>query len=190
MNLKIISTTVTRFGSYYKCVPVAPGFQAEVPKWTGVPSESDSKWLGTKIWPPPVMPGIRFLIERERVGKGRQDQCGCPLQGSIDCVRFHVAERRKRLKLELGSTFQDWKFDQMGEEVAQTWTEEDQKKFSAIVGPNPLSIEKCFWSGIYKSFPRKSREELVSYYFNVFLLKRRRHQNRFAPNDINSDDDD
>lgn len=32
-------------------VPVGPQFQAKVPEWDGVISGSDSKWLGTHMWP-------------------------------------------------------------------------------------------------------------------------------------------
>ncbi|OMO93981.1 hypothetical protein COLO4_16589 [Corchorus olitorius] len=85
-------------------VPIGPLFQAEVPKWTGVASESDSKWLGTRVWSLDKKK-LRNLVEVDRIGKGRQDLCGCPLQGSKECVKFHVAERRRKLKLELGSAF-------------------------------------------------------------------------------------
>ncbi|OMO93187.1 hypothetical protein CCACVL1_06594 [Corchorus capsularis] len=98
-------------------VPIGPLFQAEVPKWTGVASESDSKWLGTRVWPLDKKE-LKNLVEVDRIGKGRQDSCGCPLQGSLECVKFHVGERRRKLKLELGSAFNQWKFDKMGEEVA------------------------------------------------------------------------
>lgn len=171
-----------------KQIPVGPAFQAEVPGWTGVPSESDFKWLGTQIWP--LQKAERkFFIERDPIGKGRQDSCGCQVQGSVECVRFHIAEKRYRLKLEVGSAFYNWKFDKMGEEVMLSWTDEDQKNFKNIVRSNPPSLEKRFWDQIFKFFPSKSREELVSYYFNVFLLQRRAHQNRYFPCDVDSDDD-
>lgn len=171
-----------------KIIPVGPLFQAQVPEWTGVPCESDSKWLGTRVWP--LEKGQnRNLIERERIGKGRQDSCGCPVPNSVDCVRFHIAEKRYRLKLELADAFYSWKFDKMGEEVMLLWTEEEKKNFEAIVRLNPPSAEKRFWNQIVKYFRGKSREALVSYFFNVFLLQRRAHQNRFTPDDIDSDDD-
>ncbi|KAK9280679.1 hypothetical protein L1049_014377 [Liquidambar formosana] len=172
-----------------KRVPVGPFFQAKVPEWTGVALESDSKWLGTRIWP--LERGEnRSLIERDRIGKGRQDSCGCQFQGSVECVRFHIAEKRIRVKLELGSAFHRWKFDKMGEEVTLSWTKEEEKKFRAIVRLNPPSLDKCFWDQMFKLFPTKSREDLVSYYFNVFLLRRRGYQNRSTPNNIDSDDDE
>ncbi|XVE77164.1 hypothetical protein DITRI_Ditri13aG0039800 [Diplodiscus trichospermus] len=170
-------------------VPIGPLFQVEVPDWTGVTSESDAKWLGTHVWPLEKKEQ-KFLVERDPIGKGRQDSCGCHVQGSIQCVKFHVTERRLKIKLELGSAFKQWKFDRMGEEVAFAWKEGERKIFSAIVKSNPRSMEKCFWDEIYTRFPNKSREELVCYYYNVFLLQRRAYQNRITPSNINSDDEE
>ncbi|GMJ00920.1 AT-Rich Interacting Domain 1 [Hibiscus trionum] len=168
-------------------VPIGPHFQVEVPAWTGVASESDEKWLGTRVWP--LEKEQRFLIERDRIGKGRQDSCGCHSPGSSECVKFHVAERRSKVRLELGSAFYKWKFDKMGEEVASTWSKEEQKMFSSIVKSNPTSLQKCFWDEICKHFRKKSREELVCYYYSVFLLQRRAYQNRVTPSNIDSDDE-
>ncbi|KAF8033269.1 hypothetical protein BT93_D2007 [Corymbia citriodora subsp. variegata] len=164
-------------------------YQAVVPDCNGVSSESDSKWLGTKVWPLNETEK-RTIIERDPIGKGRQDSCGCLLRGSSECVRFHIAEKRLKLKIELGSAFYRWNFHKMGEEVRLAWTEEERNEFTTIMKMNSLSEDKCFWDKIFRVFPRKSREELVSYYFNVFLLQRRGCQNRVSPNDINSDDDE
>ncbi|OWM88193.1 AT-rich interactive domain-containing protein 1 [Punica granatum] len=170
-------------------VPVGPQFQAKVPEWDEVTSESDSKWSGTRIWPLEKTEH-RSLIERDPIGKGRQDSCGCQIQGSAECIRFHIAEKRMKLKLELGSAFFRLKLDKMGEEVELSWTEEEQNRFAVIVKSNPQSQYKCFWDHMFKAFRNKSREELVSYYFNVFLLKRRAYQNRFTRDSIDSDDDE
>ncbi|XP_042491372.1 AT-rich interactive domain-containing protein 2-like [Macadamia integrifolia] len=170
-------------------VSVGPLFQARVPDWTGVPSESDCKWLGTQVWP--LETGQYYtLIESDPIGKGRQYWCDCRLPGSVECVRFHIAEKRMRLKIELGSAFHIWKFNDMGEEVSLPWTEEEEKKFKAIVRLNPPSLGRTFWDQIYKCFPNKKRRDLVSYYFNAFLLRRRSYQNRVTPNSIDSDDDE
>ncbi|MBA0704414.1 hypothetical protein Golax_016672 [Gossypium laxum] len=169
-------------------VPIGPQFQFEVPVWTGVASGSDAKWLGTRFWPLEKKEN-RFLIERDRIGKGRQDLCGCQVQGSVQCVKFHVAEKRSKLKLELGPAFKKLKFDKMGEDVASAWKEGEQKMFSNIVKSNPSSQQKCFWDEICKHFRNKSREELVCYYYNVFLLQRRAYQNRVTPSNIDSDDE-
>lgn len=171
------------------CVPLGSNFQAEVPEWTGETFESDSKWFGFKVWPVEKLEH-RFLIERDPIGRGRQDTCGCQVPGSNECIRFHVAEKKLRLKRELGSAFYQWRIDKMGEDVALSWTNEEQKKFKAIVTSNPPSTGICFWNKIFKSFPTKSREDLVSYYFNVFVLCRRGYQNRFTPSNIDSDNDE
>ncbi|KAA8520653.1 hypothetical protein F0562_014909 [Nyssa sinensis] len=173
-----------------KRIPVGPLFQAKVPEWTGETYESDSKWSGTQVWPLKDGEHNKYLIERDRIGKGRQDSCGCQFSGSVECVRFHVAEKRMRVKLELGSAFNRWKFDKMGEEVALAWRKEEEKKFQAIVRSNPASMDKCFWDEICKSFPSKNREDLVSYYYNVFLLHHRGYQNRSTSSNIDSDDDE
>lgn len=174
---------------YNRKVPLGYQYQAVMPVWNGISSESDSKWLGTKVWPLNETEK-RTIIERDPIGKGRQDSCGCLVQGSTECVRFHIAEKRLKLKIELGSAFYRWNFHKMGEEVRLSWTEEEQKKFTTIMKMNSLSEDKCFWDQIFRVFPRKSREELVSYYFNVFLLHRRGCQNRESPSEINSDDDE
>ncbi|XP_014496446.1 AT-rich interactive domain-containing protein 1 isoform X1 [Vigna radiata var. radiata] len=171
-------------------IPVGPNHQAEVPEWTGITCESDSKWLGTQIWPPKFVNSKSCLIERDPIGKGRQDSCGCPVQGSVECVRFHVGEKRSKVKMELGEAFFQWRLDMVGEEVSSSWTDEDEKKFRDVVKSNPASLDKCFWDHLFKTFPKKSREDLVCYYFNVFLLQQRAYQNRHTPDNIDSDDDE
>ncbi|KAL3829682.1 hypothetical protein ACJIZ3_018484 [Penstemon smallii] len=174
-----------------KQIRVGPLFQADLPQLLGSNYESDSKWLGTRIWPlEKVEQNHSSLIERDPIGKGRQESCGCQFPGSVECIRFHIREKKIKLKLELGSAFNNWKFDGMGEEVALTWTKEEEKKFEKIVKSNRLSSEKYFWEELFKSFPGKGREALVSYYFNVFLLQRRGKQNRDGTLDIQSDDEE
>ncbi|GFY90263.1 ARID/BRIGHT AND ELM2 DNA-binding domain-containing protein [Actinidia rufa] len=177
--------------SHRKRIPVGPLFQAKVLEWTGETYEDDSRWLGSQIWPLKDGESNKHLIERERIGKGRQDSCGCQYPGSTECVRFHTAEKRMRVKLELGLAFHRWKFDKIGEEVALSWTKEEEKKFQAIIKSNPPSLNKCFWDEMFNAFPSKSREDLVSYYFNVYLLQRRGCQNRSTtPSNIDSDDEE
>lgn len=175
---------------YQKRVPIGPTFQAEVPFWEGpVPeSESDvSRWLGEEQWSLDVN---HRDVDVDHLGKGRPDSCGCRLQGSVECVRFHVAEKRFLLKRELGPVFYTWKFDKMGEEISLFWTEEEENRFKELVRLNPPSQTSSFWVPIYRSFPFRTRQSLVSYYFNVFLQRRRSYQNRVTPKDIDSDDDD
>ncbi|MBA0560003.1 hypothetical protein Golob_016931, partial [Gossypium lobatum] len=77
----------------------------------------------------------------------------------------------------------------MGEEVAFGWNEKEKDMFSSIVKSNP-PLGKCFWDEIYNHFHDKSREELVCYYFNVFLLQHRAYQNQVVPNSITYDDEE
>ncbi|KAK7399192.1 hypothetical protein VNO78_10370 [Psophocarpus tetragonolobus] len=173
--------------SLEKQVSVGPRFQAEVPEWTGVVSESDSKWLGTRVW------SLRHDTEpatETDLGRGRQEECSCEFQGSVACVRLHIAENRMKLKLELGSEFYHWGLDRMGEEVSLQWTPEEEKKFKHIMRSNIPSKNKYFWNNASKYFPNKRRKHLVSYYFNVFLIQLRTYQNRVTPKSVDSDDDE
>ncbi|XP_052193245.1 AT-rich interactive domain-containing protein 1 isoform X2 [Diospyros lotus] len=172
-----------------KRVPVGPLFQANVPEWSEEIYESDPRWLGLQVWPPKSKEHNRYVIERARIGRGRQDSCGCRHPGSVECVRFHISNKRMQVKIELGSAFHCWKFDMMGEEVALSWKKEDEQRFKEIVRSNPPSMDKCFWDELVRSFPSKAREDLVSYLFNVFILQRRAHQNRSPPCNIDSDEE-
>lgn len=182
-----------------KRIPIGPYFQAVVPPWDGLPKQlgnvacssvddlEDSKFLGTQIWP---VRGGRKVVNKERIGKGRSNTCFCEFPGSIECVRFHIQEERERLKSELGSAFFTWRFDDMGEDVSRSWAPAEERKFRALVRLNPVSIGKNFWNHLPACFPSKSMEMLVSYYFNVFVLRRRSIQNRAMPEQIDSDDDE
>ncbi|KAL2469035.1 AT-rich interactive domain-containing protein 2 [Forsythia ovata] len=173
-----------------KQIPLGPLFQADVPDFCEEAYKIDCKWLGTRIWPLEKRERNKNLIERVPIGRGRRESCGCQFPGSVECVRFHVAEKRMMVKLELGTAFYGWKFNSMGEEVALSWTKEDENKFQDIVKSNCLLSEKYFWDELFKFFPRKDREALVNYYYNVFLLRRRGYQNRNDASDIDSDDEE
>lgn len=175
---------------FQKLVCVGPLFQAEVPEWTGIVAESDSKWLGTRFWPSQNRKH-KSLMEKDPFGKRKQDSCSCQIPGSVRCIRFHIAENRMKLKLELGSLFYQWGFDRMGEEVSLSWTIAEEKRFKDMVRLKPPSLNKFFWDiEVYKFLPTKTREKLVRYYLNVFLVRRRAYQNRVTPKDIDSDDDE
>ncbi|KAL4337197.1 hypothetical protein AHAS_Ahas12G0086100 [Arachis hypogaea] len=91
-----------------KYVPIGPRHQVMVPEWNNggaASSESDSKWLGTRVWPLKDGMNPRVVIERDAIGKGRQDSCGCSARGLVDCVGFHIDEKKTKLKLELGKHF-------------------------------------------------------------------------------------
>lgn len=173
-----------------KRTPLGRCFQAKVPEWTEQAYEPDNKWLGTPVWPLEKTETRSSLIELDRIGKGRQDSCGCQFSGSLECVRFHVSEKRSRSRLELGSAFEKWKFDDMGENVALKWARSDEKKFEDIIKSTPASSGTSFWDELSSRFENKTMAVMVSYYFNVYLLRRRAHQNRSDPNNIDSDDDE
>ena len=173
--------------SFRRQVSVGPLFQAEVPEWTGMASDTDSKWLGTQEWP--LKSGEHdSLAVTDPIGRGRPDSCGCWIAGSVECIRLHIAETRMKLKFELGSVFYRWRFDGMGEEVSLRWTAEEEKRFKYMVQLEAPSLN-AFWPGASKFFPRKTRQDLVSYYFNVFVIRRRSYQNRVTPKTIDSDDE-
>ncbi|GLT90869.1 hypothetical protein SLE2022_087850 [Rubroshorea leprosula] len=170
-------------------VCVGPSFQAEVPEWTGMVSDSDIKWLGNRVWSSES--GERdSLTEMDSIGKGRPEACACLFPGSVECVRFHIAEKRMKLKLELGRVFYCWKFDRMGEEVSLRWTIEEEKRFKNMVQSASQSLDACFWADASKYFHDKTREDLVSYYFNVLCIQHRSYQNRVTPRNIDSDNDE
>lgn len=172
-----------------KRVSIGANFQAEVPEWTGVALESDPKWLGSIHWPLKTE-DQNLIAKKTPIGKGRPDSCDCRLPGSVECIRFHIAEKKARLKSELGMAFYSWRFHFMGEEVSLSWTEEEEKKFKTTVSLNPRSLDKFFWNPLCKCFRTKGWRSLVSYYFNVLVLRRRMYQNRVTPGSIDSDDDE
>ncbi|KAL2461544.1 AT-rich interactive domain-containing protein 2 [Abeliophyllum distichum] len=171
-------------------IPIGPLFQADIPDSCGEAYDNDSNWVGTLIWPLEKVEANLTLIEGDPIGKGRQESCRCQSPGSVECVRFHVGEKRMMVKLELGSAFYGWKFDSVGEEVALSWTKEEEYKFQDIVKSKPSSLEKYIWDELFNGLPCKGRESLVSYYYNVFLLQRRGYQNRTSTSDIDSEDEE
>ncbi|KAJ6734803.1 DNA BINDING PROTEIN [Salix purpurea] len=78
----------------------------------------------------------------------------------------------------------------MGEVIANKWTGEEEQAFHEVVLSNPVSLRKNFWDHLPSTFPSRTKKELVSYYFNVFMLQKRADQNRFDPLNIDSDDDE
>lgn len=174
-------------------VPVGPEFQAELPqlvsanKNEGLYSdtcEPDSlRWLGECIWP--VWESESVSSEKV-ISSIRSTVCSCAARDSIQCVRLHVEEKREILRKELGKAFYAWGFDNMGEAATKHWMCEDKLTFHEVVRENPLS----FWNELFAAFPTKQTRELVSYYFNVFVLQRRAIQNRVDAWNIDSDDDE
>jgi len=171
-----------------KLVFVGCRFQAEVPQWTGVVYERDSKWLGTQVWS--VKDDSEPTTETDLVGRGRRGKCSCNVQGSVHCVRVHIAANRMKVKLELGSTFYHWGFDKMGEEVSHRWTADEEKRFKDAMRLKIPSQNKSFWNNPSIYFQRKTRKDMVSYCLNVYLIQLRSYQNRVTPETVDSDNEE
>ncbi|KAH0468207.1 hypothetical protein IEQ34_003240 [Dendrobium chrysotoxum] len=189
--------------SHWRHVPVGPVHQADLPKWVtrdsniasdnGTTSYADrdeasaDKWLGSCVMPMPD----RDSITKDVLSCYSKIVCDCTDEGSINCVRKHVMEARENLIRALGQEeFIQMGFSHMGEIVAQTWTEEEENLFHEVVLSNPESAGRNFWAVLRKAFPSSSFKELVSYYFNVFMLRKRAHQNRFDRLNVDSDNDE
>ncbi|XP_020885490.1 AT-rich interactive domain-containing protein 1 isoform X3 [Arabidopsis lyrata subsp. lyrata] len=171
------------------CALVGSEFQAEVPEWTDITPESDTKWLGTRIWPlTKEQTNRNLLIERDRIGKGRQDPCGCHSPGSTECVKFHITAKQDKLKLELGPAFYMWCFDVMGEGTLHYWTDLELKKIKSLMS-SPPSLSPAFFDQAKMILSSKGRGKIVSYFYNVTLLQYRANQSRITPHDIDSDTD-
>ncbi|KAK8950420.1 AT-rich interactive domain-containing protein 2 [Platanthera guangdongensis] len=174
-------------------IPIGRHAQADVPDWIGPIGRhaglednlDDSRWLGTSVWP---LKRNNTVVDWESIYKGRRDPCGCVFPGSIECVKLHVRNVRRHLKSNLGRAFFDWRFEQMGEEVSRSWTLKDQVKFDEIVRLNPESAGKSFWVEALKYFTNKSKKEIVSYYFNVYVLRWIRRYTRLKSEAADGDD--
>ncbi|XP_022776770.1 uncharacterized protein LOC111318274 [Durio zibethinus] len=186
-----------------KQVPLGPNHQAYVPSWDRhikkdkfaqndtldtTDNDNEEIVMGTCVIP---MPDSDLSTNNSgKVGAGRTD-CSCLDRGSLRCVQQHVMEAREKLRKSLGhEKFVKLGFYDMGEDVAYKWSEEDEEIFREVVYANPLSLGKKFWKHLTVVFPSRSKRELVSYYFNVFILQRRAVQNRSSILDIDSDDDE
>ncbi|XP_071693415.1 uncharacterized protein [Rutidosis leptorrhynchoides] len=170
-----------------KQVPIGPECQADIPEWCGY-TEYENKFIGSSVI---LMPELDPTVcSDDTVGKGRTDCC-CEDSGSLRCVRQHIIEARENLKRRIGNErFSTLGFDTMGDFVACKWTEEDEQLFHEVVYSNPASLGKNFWENLADAFPSRTNREIVSYYFNVFVLQRRAEQNRFDPMNADSDDDE
>ncbi|XP_057810766.1 uncharacterized protein LOC131025152 [Salvia miltiorrhiza] len=176
-----------------KEVPLGSDHQAEVPPWDPNASyfgddDREARLIGTCII---AMPDSNdSTMEGVGVGRGRTD-CSCLDMGSMRCVQQHVHEAREKLRETIGyENFVELGFCNMGDEVAYQWTPHDEQVFHDIVYSNPASHGRRFWKHLSAAFPTRTKNELVSYYFNVFMLRRRAVQNRSYLLEIDSDDDE
>jgi hypothetical protein len=79
----------------------------------------------------------------------------------------------------------------MGEEVSKIFTHEHQMLFDALErGITPLSGPKGFWSIVSRHLRTKERRHLVSYFFNVYLLRRIGNQSQSGPASVIDSDED
>ncbi|KAH6823252.1 hypothetical protein C2S53_020815, partial [Perilla frutescens var. hirtella] len=184
-----------------KEVPIGPDHQVEVLEWDPsasgkkfsgsnnfIEDELEQKLMGTCIIP---SPGLNDLnIDAYAVGRGRTD-CVCPDMGSVRCVQQHVKEAREKLRYTIGDeTFTKLGLYEMGEEVARRWSADEEELFHKVVVSNPASLGRDFWKHLTVVFPTRTNKELISYYFNVFMLRTRGVQNRSYLLQIDSDDDE
>ncbi|EPS65435.1 hypothetical protein M569_09345 [Genlisea aurea] len=192
----------------FKAIPFGPRFQADIPELGGSPEDTElritsyiadpdnAKWLGATIWPNKSRKEKKNSTE---IGKGRPETCSCKSPGSPDsCIRLHVRQATRRLHADLGHIFYIWKFHEMGEkQVADSWSAKDQRAFDDILRkrspPSSSSpsrgVEEEWTRRAHMHFLNKSRRDVVSYYFNVYVLRRMR-QNAGSSSKVEFDTDD
>lgn len=182
-----------------KVIPVGPRFQAVIPEWNGpedrttlisaYKSNSDNlKWLGSRVWP---VDNEKTKTSGRKIGKGRKNSSCCVSVGSADCTERHIIDETLLLKSDLGPAFFSWKFDQMGEQVAESWSLKEQQTFESLMKKRPLSNTNSFWKRVLKSFPNKDRKDVSNYYLNVYIPRRMKaHTRSPSMKQIDTDDDD
>ncbi|KAL8526753.1 hypothetical protein ACS0TY_015820 [Phlomoides rotata] len=182
-----------------KVIPVGPRFQATIPEWNGpedrstlidaYKSNSDClKWLGSRVWP---VENNKTRISDKNVGEGRHSSCCCVSPGSADCTKHHISDERLLLLRDLGPAFSIWKIDQMGEQVSESWSLNEQQTFESLMKKRPPSNTKSFWKRVLKSFSNKSRADIANYYFNVYIPRRMSlHTRSPSIKQIDTDDED
>ncbi|KAH6762000.1 hypothetical protein C2S52_019433 [Perilla frutescens var. hirtella] len=181
-----------------KAIPVGPRFQADIPEWDGIVDRSilidaynnDSdhlKWLGSLVWPVEIG---NTKTRGRRIGKGRNSYCSCVSRGSADCVKRHILEERLFLQRDLGPAFSSWKFDEMGEQVSESWSMKERQTFESLMKKRPSSNEKSYWKHALKCLPNKSKKNIIDYYFNVYMSHRMSLQRLPYIKHVNTDDED
>ncbi|XP_010495638.1 PREDICTED: uncharacterized protein LOC104772754 [Camelina sativa] len=170
-----------------KQVPVGPDYQAVIPECV---KEEASHQSGQAVTGKCVIPMPDCETEICKIGKGRKE-CICLDKGSTRCVQQHIMENREDLFETIGyDRCLDLGLCEMGEEVAGKLTEDEEDLFHEVVYSNPVSLDRDFWKHLKSAFPSRTMKEIVSYYFNVFILRRRAIQNRSKSLDADSDDDE
>lgn len=195
-----------------KLVSIGSNYQADIPVWgvngsisetrcvgasdacstfpqcsspTSSVDEDSGKFMGNCVIPMPT----EDAGHTNSVGYVKDD-CSCSDRGSVRCVREHIVESRDRLRATLGpETFAELGFYKMGEVVATKWIEQEERVFQEVVFTYSASSGRSFWDCLSAVFPSRTKKELVSYYFNVFMLRQRAEQNRSDSLEIDSDND-
>ncbi|KAK9989097.1 hypothetical protein SO802_029336 [Lithocarpus litseifolius] len=145
-KLKQLSILISNGGQLPRpIIPIRSKFQVKVPKWTGPVNRKNLygggdvsenlKWLDTQTWP---KKGLSIETSIKAVGKGRLDSCSCVSPRLVDCIKCHILTKRLCLQSNVGLGYKSWKFDEMGEAVAKSWTLKEQRKFELLVKMNPL----------------------------------------------------
>ncbi|KAL3654291.1 hypothetical protein CASFOL_003972 [Castilleja foliolosa] len=169
-----------------KEVPVGPDHQAELPDWDPRYFSAPNHQTGHCIIP---MPDLNISGTHESIVGSTH--CSCVDVGSARCARRHISEARNNLHESLGDEiFGELGFYSMGEEVAHKWASEDQHLFHETIVSNPPSYGPDFWEKLGFYFPNRTKDEIVSYYFNVFMLRWRAVQNRSYLLRADSDDEE
>ncbi|KAG2259791.1 hypothetical protein Bca52824_079085 [Brassica carinata] len=172
-----------------KQVPIGSDYQADIPECVKEEvrdaNHNEEQLMGKCVIPMPDRETEFFEI-----GKGRKE-CICVDKGSIRCVQQHIIENREGLFETIGyERCLSIGLGEMGEEVAGKLTEDEEDLFHEVVYSNPVSLDRDLWKHLKSAFPSRTMKEIVSYYFNVFILRRRAVQNRSRSLDIDSDDDE
>ncbi|KAG8091764.1 hypothetical protein GUJ93_ZPchr0012g21997 [Zizania palustris] len=164
---------------------------ADIPEWIGKPtSPYEDQDMLRFLGEPVLIPKYNEDFCAATVGKGRPDKCNCSLPGSISCIRVHVEDKKTELKCELDLSYYAMGFGQCGEDATVTWTKDEEKKFETIIQQNQPSSKYQFFDKLIAAFPSKSKGAIVSYYYNVFELRRIALQNRSqVVHDVDNDDD-
>lgn len=173
-----------------KQVPIGADYQAILPVWDPqvAVNDGDGKLMGDCVH---LLPDLELSAQINDVSDHGRTGCTCPDEGSIRCVQQHVKEAREASRVTLGDEkFKKLGFCDMGEDVSEKWSEEEERIFHEVVYTEDVSHGKNFWDNLSTVFPSRKKSEIVSYYFNVFVLRRRSVQNRSKFLDIDSDDDD
>ncbi|XP_076890380.1 uncharacterized protein LOC143541434 [Bidens hawaiensis] len=177
-------------GSPRKEIPIGPNHQADVPEFDPEIAKEYHQHGEMEL-----LQGVCVIPTHNSIFDDSSDiqtDCKCSDHGSIRCVQQHVKEARLKLKERYGEEkFVAFGMLDMGEEVANRWSEDEEERlYHAVVYSNPVSVGRMFWKQLSVAFPSRTKKELVSYYFNVFILRRRAVQNRARFLDIDSDDDE